>query len=260
MKAKQLAQLREAIAAIEHHGCGSEGGRHGSCLPSGDDMPMPPGVHEWFGVADSSFMPRMPRMPRMSRWIPPLGILLYLARRSLGCSDGHAGVVWIGRRCWPFLQGLSPDDRRVLLQQSIFIDPPDDMSRLWAIDLAARCPAVAAVVADGSRLDMAATRRLQLAAEAGSALVLCARPPEEIDHLSAATTRWRVRCASSSDKIPRWNVELLRCKGMRPEGQWTVEWRSAQAKTKGSIVVHAALADRPDPAASAGSALVRRSA
>ena len=61
---------------------------------------------------------------------------------------------------------------------------------LWAIDLA-RCTAVAAVVADGSRL--AATRRLQLAAESGSALVLCARPPEEIDHLSAATTRWRGR-------------------------------------------------------------------
>ncbi len=255
MKAKRLTQLREAIAAIEH----SRHDQSGSpASASGDDaLPMPPGVHEWFGLADSSCMPRTPR------WIPPLGILLYLARRSLrAAGGGRAGVVWIGRRCWPFLQGLAPDDRGVLLRQSIFIDPPDDMSRLWAIDLAARCPAVAAVVADGSRLDMAATRRLQLAAESGSALVLCARPPREIDHLSAATTRWRVRCASSADKIPRWNVELLRCKGMRPDGQWTVEWRSAQAQAKnqGSIVVHAALADRPDPAAPAGGALVRRSA
>ncbi len=249
MKAKRLTQLREAIAAIEHR-CGAGGDQPGSFAPSGDGMPMPPGVHEWFGLADSSCMPR---------WIPPLGILLYLARRSLESMDGgRAGVVWIGRRCWPFLQGLSPDDRRVLLHRSIFIDPTDDMSRLWALDLAARCPAVAAVVADGSRLDMAATRRLQLAAEAGSALVLCARPPEEIDHLSAATTRWRVRCVSSADKIPRWNVELLRCKGMQPDGQWTVEWRSAQTQTKAqtSIAVHAALADRPDPAVS----LVRRSA
>jgi hypothetical protein len=256
MKAKQLAQLREAIAAIEH-GRRDQSGSPASA--SGDDaLPMPPGVHEWFGLADNSCMSCTPRTRRTPEWIPPLGILLYLARRSL--KDNRTGVVWIGRRCWPFLQGLSPDDRGVLLRQSIFIDPPDDMSRLWAIDLAARCPAVAAVVADGSRLNMAATRRLQLAAEAGSALVLCARPPGEIDHLSAATTRWRVRCASSADKIPRWNVQLLRCKGMRPDGQWTVEWRSAQAKDKGSIVVHAALADRPDPAASAGSALVRRSA
>ena len=253
MKAKRLTQLREAIAAIEHR-CGGGDQPGLSTSASGDDaLAMPPGVHEWFGdwfgLADAP------------RWIPPLGILLYLARRSLrAAGGGRAGVVWIGRRCWPFLQGLAPDDRGVLLRQSIFIDPPDDMSRLWAIDLAARCPAVAVVVADGSRLDMAATRRLQLAAESGSALVLCARPPREIDHLSAATTRWRVRCASSPDKIPRWNVELLRCKGMRPDGQWTVEWRSAQVQAQGSIVVHAALADRPDPAAPAGDALVRRSA
>lgn len=260
MRIKRLGQLREAILAIERGAVDSgPGSRPASPVAGEDGLPMPPGVHEWFGLDLQA-----------SRWVPPLGILLYLARRSLDGSDGgaagcRAGVVWIGRRCWPFLLGLSPDDRGVLLQRSIFIDPPDDMSRLWAIDLAARCPAVAAVVADGSRLDMAATRRLQLAAESGSALVLCARPPGEITRLSAATTRWRVRCASSADKIPRWNVELLRCKGMRPGGQWTVEWRSAQARTptkgrtQGSVVVHAALADRPGPSAPPH-APVRRSA
>ena len=109
------------------------------------------------------------------------------------------------------------------------------MGRLWAVDRAAGGPGVAVVVADGSRLDMAATRRLQLAAESGSALVLCARPPREIDHLSAATTRWRVRCASSPDKIPRWDVELLRCKGMGPDGQWTGEGESADVQVEGSV-------------------------
>ncbi len=248
MNVKRLTQLREAIAAIEH---GKS--RRVSASRCIDGLPVAPGLHEWFGLADA------PRTPRERRWIPPLGILLYLARRSLKSPDrGGGGVVWIGRRCWPFLQGLPPEDRGVLLRRSIFIDPPDDMSRLWAIDLAARCPAAAAVVADGSRLDMAATRRLQLAAESGSALVLCARPPEEIDHLSAATTRWLVRCAPSADKTPRtprWNVELVRCRGMRPGSQWTVEWKSAQ----GGVVVHAVLADRPDPATSAR-APVRRSA
>ncbi len=239
MQAKRLRQLREAIAAIEH---GKS--RRATASRRIDGLPVPPGLHEWFGLADAP------------RWIPPLGILLYLARRSLKSPDrGRTGVVWIGRRCWPFFQGLPPDDRGVLLQRSIFIDPPDDMSRLWAIDLAARCPAAAAVVADGSRLNLAATRRLQLAAESGSALVLCARPPGEMNHLSAATTRWLVRCAPSADKIPRWNVELLRCKGMQPGSQWTVEWKSAQ----GGVVVHAVLADRPGPATLAR-APVRRSA
>ncbi len=253
MQAKRLTQLREAIAAIEQ----GKSRRRAPASRRIDGLPVTPGLHEWFGLADA------PRAPRMQRWTPPLGILLYLARRSLESPDrggrGRAGVVWIGRRCWPFFQGLSPDDRHVLLRQSIFIDPPDDMSRLWAIDLAARCPAAAAVVADGSRLDMAATRRLQLAAESGSALVLCARPPEEIDHLSAATTRWMVRCAPSADKnprTPRWNVELVRCRAMRPGSQWTVEWKSAQ----GGVVVHAVLADRSDPATPQRGAFVRRSA
>ncbi len=206
---------------------------------------MPPGLHEWFGLADTP------------RWIPPLGILLYLVSRSLTGEGGkgRGGVAWIGRHCWPFLHGLPPADRHVLLARSIFIDPPDAMSRLWAIDLAARCPATAVVVTDGSGLNLAATRRLQLAAESGSARVLSARPPREMNHLSAATTRWLVRSALSADKTPRWNVQLLRCKGMQPDGQWTVEWKSAQ----GGVVVHAVLADRPDPASKKG-ALVCRSA
>jgi protein ImuA len=142
-----------------------------------------------------------------------------------------------------------------LLRRSVFIDPPDDGTRLWAIDAAARCSAAAAVVADGSGLDLAATRRLQLAAEAGSALVLCARPPGELECLSAAATRWRVHCARLADENPslnpslnpRWIVELLRCKGVRPKSEvlrWTMEWKGAQ----GGLVVHAVLVDRPDPA------------
>ena len=161
----------------------------------------------------------------------------------------------------------------MILERSIFIDPPDGASRLWSIDLAARCRAVAAVVADGSGLDMAATRRLQLAAEAGSALVLCARPPGEMKCLSAAATRWLVCCAPSTDKNPRWIVQLLRCKGVQPESKvlrlpggdslagagrrWDVEWKRAQ----GGVVVHAALVDRPDPALpEAGAGEIRRSA
>ncbi|MHC4220294.1 MAG: ImuA family protein [Planctomycetota bacterium] len=204
---------------------------------------MPPGaVHEWFSAADAA-----------RGWVPPLGILLHLAFQSLEGSRGC--VAWIGRRCWPYPHALNSAG----LKRSIFIDPPDGVSRLWAIDLTARCPGVAAVVADGSELDMAATRRLQLAAEAGSALVLCARPPHELDRLSAASTRWLVRCAPSTDKTPRWIVELLRGKGMLPESEVlrTVEWKGAQS----GVVVHAALVDRPDPAASPpAGARVRRSA
>jgi hypothetical protein len=127
----------------------------------------------------------------------------------------------------------------------VFIDPPDDHSRLWAIDLALRSSGVSTVIADGSRLSMASSRRLQLAAASGGqggALCLLARPPWEITELSAAATRWMIRRASSGEPralevtdqttpdtgarcsgvhVPltgerraSWTVELLRHKGM----------------------------------------------
>ncbi len=247
MRGKQLEQLREAISAIE-------GGGHsaGPQVPGPSGLPMPPGVHEWFGLTGADGLP----------WLPPLGVVLHLARRSLETPSARR-VVWIGRRCWPYPRALGEDDP--LLRRSIFIDPPDQGCRLWAIDLAVRCPAAAAVVADGSGLDLAATRRLQLAAEAGSALVLLARPPGERDRLSAAATRWLVCSAPSADKTPRWIVELLRSKGAQldsalrltggmsggpgagfrePGRRWALEWKRAQ----GSLVVSAALLDRSGPA------------
>lgn len=67
----RLKQLREAVGAIEHRG---RTGRDRPGVPtqaSGDNLPMPPGVHEWFGFADAP------------RWIPPLGILMAVLSKSL---------------------------------------------------------------------------------------------------------------------------------------------------------------------------------
>lgn len=93
--------------------------------------------------------------------------------------------------------------------------------KLWAIDTALRCPSVTAVVADGSGLDMAASRRLQLVAARSNALVLLMRPPAERGEISAATTRWwveRTGAACGEDGAEpargvRWRLELLRAKG-----------------------------------------------
>ncbi|MHC5112813.1 MAG: ImuA family protein [Planctomycetota bacterium] len=167
-------------------------------------------LHEWFG-AD-----------------PPLHLLTHLARRSLitderqGARGGGAQggvVIWIGRRVWPF-----PTPEVVggpLLERSLFVDPPDDSSRLWAIDLVLRNEAVGAVIADGCRLEMSQTRRLQLAAESGgapgrtrsAALLVLARPLAELEELSAAATRWRVTSSPSPNARPRWQLEQLRAKG-----------------------------------------------
>ena len=48
MRGKQLEQLREAIAAIEAGGHSA-----GPQVPGPSGLPMPPGVHEWFGLVDA---------------------------------------------------------------------------------------------------------------------------------------------------------------------------------------------------------------
>ena len=100
-----------------------------------------------------------------------------------------------------------------LIERSIFAAPKDASLRLWTIDTALRCPGVTAVIADGSGLGMAATRRLQLAATSSEALVLLARPPGEEREVSAATTRWRISRRESAGDGPAWSATLLRAKG-----------------------------------------------
>lgn len=178
---------------------------------------IPRGVlHEWFGDPDEP-----PSRP--PHWVPPLSVMIHLA----GQAASNPGIphswpiVWIGRRCWPYPVALP----EAVLERSIFIDAPDLAERAWAIDVTLRCPAIAAVVADGSGLNMAATRRLQLGAGEGGSLAFLLRPPHELRQLSAAHTRWTVSPAPSATRYTRWTVRLLRCKGMRPsqESTWTIQ-------------------------------------
>ena len=205
-------------------------------------------LHEWFGP--DQFEPKPKR--RNGRWHPPLCILTQLAWQAVAQSRPPSGgwVFWVGPRCQVYPPALIREhgQGRQLLQHSIFLTPPNEATRLWAIELALRCAAVAAVVADGSKLTMAATRRLQLAAEAGGTIALIARPASEIDQLSAATTRWliqRDRQLGQYSGRSGWTVQLLRCKGMRPipEAQcsWAVEWDYVE----GAVSVPAKLVDRP---------------
>ncbi|MFO0963010.1 MAG: hypothetical protein U0625_08905 [Phycisphaerales bacterium] len=151
------------------------------------------GLHEWCGV-------------------DLVGVLVHLAWQALLHDDAHhpgamRRIVWIGAGVHPaphaMVRGLRapllgmfgapaprvwPDAR--LWERSILVDPPSDGVRLWAIEQAARCPGVCAVVADVGGFDFAATRRLQLAAH--EVLLLGARAPRRAMPLSACSTRWRV--------------------------------------------------------------------
>jgi protein ImuA len=130
--------------------------------------------------------------------------------------------------------------------QVILLGAPGPADLLWAMEEGLRCPALAGVVMEVDRLDLVASRRLQLAAAAGGVtgflLARGRRPPAAV---SAAALRWRIEALPGE----RWRVGLERRRGGRP-GAWILEKEDETDR----LFVAAALADGSleSPAAAAG--------
>lgn len=158
-------------------------------------------THEWVGVFD----------------IPPISILMHVAARAAeaaGESHIHPWIVCVGQEVWPTPHVVLRAGGGALLKRMLLIDPPSTHDRHWAIELALRCEGLV-VIADASGMDMGCSRRMQLAAEHGLSLGLFARPAGEALAMSVAATRWLVKPVASSGNAPRWQVTLVRCKGMQ---------------------------------------------
>lgn len=211
-------------------------------------------VHDWIGIVGVE----------ERRWSPPLCLLSHLAACALDASP-HGWVVWVGRRVWPYPRVLvhhrGASTPGALLDRSIFVRTSDPSRTLWAADVAMRCHAITCVVADGSGFDIAASRRLQLAAQGGRSIGLLARPPTELNKLSCARTRWLVGHherdthhgelgggKSGSALNPRWTVELLRCKGVQPAPEAPRRWVVELSSETGDISVDAGVVRGPDQA------------
>lgn len=158
--------------------------------------------------------------------IPPLFLATCLAHQSV-MSGGHGRgrAVIVGSRVFPYVRAFSRSRALAeVMARAIFVDT-DRSHRAFVLEAVLRCEATSFLIADGSEIDMTLSRRLQLAASAGGAMALVLRPASELGELSAAATRWRVRSCRSDDDQPRWSIELLRCKGLRPTTdarRWTV--------------------------------------
>jgi len=213
------ADLRRAIAAIEASG-GHGGGR---CLSTGIgpvDASLPgrglalAAVHEVQGPAAASFA-------------------LHLLTSGLSDEDCILWCVPEGRRDHLYGPGLWQEG----------IDPArlvaavcrDRTEMLWTVEEALKSGSVAAVVAQmdkdrargstGKPVDLTASRRLQLAAEAGGGLGLILSEGGGTLSPSAAATRWRVDPAPLEEVLDRacWDVSLLRVRGGAvPETAWRV--------------------------------------
>ena len=134
-------------------------------------------------------------------------------------AAANARVLWVVRRFDLYAPGLEqaglPPDRL------LFAEGREDKDVLALMEDGLRHGALAAVVGEVRRADMTASRRLQLAVDAGKTPALLSRRWRRQDvcplsELSAATTRWRIACAPSA-RLPapgvgraRWTVELVR--------------------------------------------------
>lgn len=221
----RLRRARDALGRLDARGGGNG---QGDVLPLDGGGPIDRHVPDG-GLSLGCLHEIVLADPRDGAGLGLAGWLLgQCARRS-----GGKPVLWVGEsRCGPLVpQALAwlgvPDDRLV---QVIPRAPAD---RLWALEEAARSPALAAVAGMLDRLDLTATRRLQLAAEAGGGACLLLRPSQGLT-TSAAVTRWRPVAAPSRAVplpggmgvepgvgMPVWDLALLRARGC-PPAAWLV--------------------------------------
>lgn len=146
-----------------------------------------------------------------------------IAARETRASGGP--VLWASCRSDLYAPGL--EQAGLASADVIYAQPRDDASLLAVVEDAIRDGTPSAVVAEASRIQMVATRRLQLvAAEADMPVLLLrrrrGRDRDPFAEPSAAWTRWRIasapseRLAVSGVGRPRWSIELARQRGGEP--------------------------------------------
>lgn len=148
--------------------------------------------------------------------------------------------------------GLHPD-------RVIYAETYHEAELLPLVEEGARFPGLAAVVGEVARTSLAASRRLQLCAEASGVTVLLVRrtPPHRAGAgTSAAATRWSVEAVPAPRTTMgfgrgRWRVTLQRCRGA-PLGADPPAWLVEACDEAGRLALPADLANRPHPQARPG--------
>jgi protein ImuA len=116
--------------------------------------------------------------------------------------------------------------------QFIFIRLRNRNQILWTIEEALKCEGLTAVVGEPSFIDLAISRRLQLATEQSGVTGFLLRTKQQTLNTTACTCRWQIHPLQSETEdglpgvgFPRLKVELLKVRSGRP-GKWELEWNN----------------------------------
>jgi len=151
---------------------------------------------------------------------------LFIAGIVARFAEGRgATILWAVTRFDLYAPGL--EQAGLVPAKALFAQGCGDDEVLALMEDGLRHGALAAVVGEVRRASMTATRRLQLAAADGGTPAFLLRRQRRTDACplsepSAATTRWRIGCASSQRlpaagvARPRWTVELVRQRNGAP--------------------------------------------
>ena len=163
--------------------------------------------------------------------------------------DGRRAVLVCQSRTSPFGRLYGPGWQDLGLEPAdlLLLSARRDRDVSWAMEEGLRSAGLAAVLGEVESLDFTLSRRLALAARESLTPALLLRR-DGLGPASAAFSRWRVAALpgradpfdAAAPGLPRWRLDLLRCRGGRPM-TCTVEWN----RETGDFGMAAALADRP---------------
>ncbi len=239
-----LAELRARVARIERNGWVSASRPVVSLGAAAIDARLP-----WRGLPAGALHEVAGRGPDIEHAAAAAQLVAGVLARLAGI------VVWAFEHRDLFAPGLAgvglhPD-------RVIYAEAGRPRAVLLVMEEALRLRGLAGVVGElDGRLTLAASRRLQLAAEASGIIAFVLRRSRQRDapalsEPSAAVTSWRVAARPSGPPVPhapdtpglgraRWRLDLTRCRGGEPYS-WIVEACDAQ----GRLGLVADLADRP---------------
>lgn len=112
----------------------------------------------------------------------------------------------------------------------MFAETDNTRDCLWVLEEAAKCSDLCAIIGEVKSASFTETRRLTLAAQEAGIPIFLIRDPKFLMGTNA-NTRWRVGAGIGQPDLfdakapgnPTWDVELLKCRGGRPN-QWSLEW------------------------------------